>query len=163
MLGKKLTKADFNKFSKLIGADKSSESFKRDWSIVNYVRYTTPDVCVCCCDDYDIRDRTHIEAKTGRYHFEIHHMISVGQNKELDDVDNLAKICPACHASLGRGSADETTQKKLIIKIYTPWVMLLYTFISCIQYLIKCVLLPLAIFYTELKLQYRIVKTVELI
>ena len=118
VLGKKLTKADFNKFSKLIGADKGSDSFKRDWSIVNYVRYTTPDVCVCCCDDYDIKDRTHIEAKTGRYHFEIHHMISVGQNKELDDVDNLAKICPSCHASLGRGSADEKTQKELIIKIF---------------------------------------------
>ena len=45
-------------------------------------------------------------------------MISVGQNKELDDVDNLAKICPSCHASLGRGSADEKTQKQLIIKIF---------------------------------------------
>ncbi len=118
VLGKKLTKEDFNKFSKLIGTEKGVDSFKRDWSIVNYVRYTTPDVCVCCCDDYDIKDRTHIEARTGRYHFEIHHMISVGQNKELDDVDNLAKICPSCHASLGRGSADENTQKQLIIKIF---------------------------------------------
>lgn len=57
----------------------------------------------------------------------------------------------------------ESHRKKLIIKIYTPWVMLLYTFISCIRYLIKCVLLPLATFYTELKLQYRTVKMVELI
>ena len=118
VLGKKLSKEDFIKFSRLIGADKQLDSFKRNGNIVNYVRYSTPDICVCCCDDYDIKDRTHKEARTGRYHFEIHHMISVGQNKELDDVDNLAKICPACHASLGRGSADEKTQKQMIIKIF---------------------------------------------
>ena len=45
-------------------------------------------------------------------------MISVGNNKELDDIDNLAKICPACHAALGRGSADEVTQKTYIGKIF---------------------------------------------
>lgn len=45
-------------------------------------------------------------------------MISVGKNKELDDIDNLAKICPACHATLGRGSADEKTQKNCIRKIF---------------------------------------------
>ena len=115
---KKLTKTDLLKFKGMIGSSAESDSFKRDFSIVNYVRYCTPDVCVCCCDDYDIQDRTHVEPKTGRYHFEIHHMISVGKNKELDDVDNLAKICPACHASLGRGSASENVQKKLIRKIF---------------------------------------------
>ena len=118
VFGKKLSKEDFFKFSKLIGTDKNSDTFKRNFSIVNYVRYSTPDICVCCCDDYDIKNRTHIEAKTGKYHFEIHHMISVGQNKELDDVDNLAKICPACHACLGRNSANETTQKQMIAKIF---------------------------------------------
>ncbi len=115
---KKLTKTDTIKFKKMINLSDESDSFKRDFSIVSYVRYCTPDICVCCCDDYDIKDRTHIESKTGRFHFEIHHMISVGKNKDLDDVDNLAKICPACHASLGRGSADEKTQKELIRKIF---------------------------------------------
>lgn len=119
VFGKKLSKQDYYNFRKLIGADKNSEGFKRDLSIVNYIRYSTPDECVCCCDDYDIKSRTHIEAKTGRYHFEIHHMISLSQNKELDDVDNLAKICPACHAGLGRGSADEATQKQMIRKIFS--------------------------------------------
>lgn len=116
---KKLTSSDLAKFKALIGiSDVSNEKFKRDISIVNYVRYFTPDVCVCCCDDFDIKNRTHIEVATGRPHFEIHHMISVGNVKELDDVDNLAKICPACHASLGRGSADEQTQKSNIRKIF---------------------------------------------
>lgn len=118
VFGRKLTDDDRRAFRELIGAGENEEKFTRDMSIVNYVRYCTPDVCVCCCDDYDIRDRTHIENKTGRPHFEIHHVISVGKNKELDDVDNLAKICPACHASLGRGSADERTQKELIRKIF---------------------------------------------
>lgn len=102
----------------MIGINDEGESFKRDLSIVNYVRYFTEDKCVCCCDDYDIKDRTHIEPKTGRYHFEIHHMISVGKVKELDDVDNLAKICPSCHASLKRGSASEEVQKEMIRKIF---------------------------------------------
>lgn len=116
---KKLTPNDLIKFKELIGiSDVEYEKFKRDISIINYVRYFTPDVCVCCCDDYDIKDRTHSEVVTGRPHFEIHHMISVGKVKELDDVDNLAKVCPSCHASLGRGSADEQTQKSNIRKIF---------------------------------------------
>lgn len=119
VFGRKLTKDDLYKFKELIGAtDYFGEKFRRDVSIVNYVRYCTPDECVCCKDDYDIKDRSYLERSTGRYHFEIHHMISMGSNKELDDVDNLAKICPACHASLGRGSADETLQKENIRKIF---------------------------------------------
>ncbi len=118
VFNKKLTKSDTLKFKEMIGISNESDSFKRDLSIVNYVRYCTPDLCVCCCDDYDIKDRSHIDPKTGRYHFEIHHMISIGKNKDLDDVDNLAKICTACHAGLKRGSADEKTQKDLIRKIF---------------------------------------------
>lgn len=118
VFGRKLTSNDMRKFKELIGANDTQSEFRRDTSIVNAVRYGTDDKCVCCCDDYDIKDRSHIERNTGRYHFEIHHMISVGNNKELDDIDNLAKICPACHATLGRGSADERTQKNCIRKIF---------------------------------------------
>lgn len=118
VLGKKLTAEDFAKFRKLIGINSDDEEkFKRDGSIVDFVRYNTEDKCVCCCDDYDIKDRSYIDRKTGRYYFEIHHMISVGQTKELDDVDNLAKICPTCHRALKRGSATEQEQKILIRKI----------------------------------------------
>ena len=116
---KKLTKQDLAKFRSYIGLnDTEDEKFRRDASIVDYVRFFSPDECVCCKDDYDIKNRSYIERNTGRYHFEIHHMISVGKVKELDDVDNLAKICPACHASLKRGSADETTQKRNIANIF---------------------------------------------
>lgn len=118
VFGKKLTSNDMSKFKELIGANDTQSEFRRDASIVNAIRYGTDDICACCCDDYDIKNRSHIERNTGRYHFEIHHMISVGKNKELDDIDNLAKICPACHAILGRGSADEETQKNCIRKIF---------------------------------------------
>ena len=118
VFGKKLTTSDLIMFKNLIGASDESSEFRRDASIVNAIRYGTEDKCVCCCDDYEIKDRSYIERKTGRYHFEIHHMISIGRDKELDDVDNLAKICPACHAMLGRGSADELTQKTCIKKIF---------------------------------------------
>lgn len=115
--GKKLSKTDLINFKKLIGISPADDCFKRDYSIVNFIRYNTPDVCVCCCDDYDIKDRSYIERNTGRYHFEIHHVISVGKVKELDDVDNLAKICPTCHDLLKRGSANEKLQKEAITKI----------------------------------------------
>lgn len=118
VFGKKLTSTDLKKFKELIGANDSGSEFRRNASIVNAVKYGTEDVCVCCCDDYNIKDRSYIERTTGRYHFEIHHMISLGGNKELDDIDNLAKICPSCHATLGRGSADEKTQKECIRKIF---------------------------------------------
>lgn len=118
VFGRKLTSSDLNKFKELIGAKDSQSAFSRDTSIVNIIKYGTADICVCCCDDYDIKDRSFVEKNTGRFHFEIHHMISLGTNKELDDIDNLAKICPACHAMLSRGSADETTQKNCIRKIF---------------------------------------------
>lgn len=118
VFGKKLTSNDLFKFKELIGANDNQSEFRRDASIVNAIKYGTEDICVCCCDDYDIGKRSFIERNTGRFHFEIHHMISVGKNKELDDIDNLAKICPACHAMLGRGSADEETQKNCIKKIF---------------------------------------------
>lgn len=118
VFGKKLTKLDLDKFKKLIGANNDSQDFRRNFNIVNAVRYGTDDFCVCCCDDYNIKNRSFMERNTGRFHFEIHHMISVGKTKELDDVDNLAKICPSCHATLKRGSANELTQKECIRKIF---------------------------------------------
>ena len=118
VFGKKLTSSDLCKFKELIGANDTQSEFRRNTSIVTAIRYGTEDICVCCCDDYNIKDRSFIERNTGRFHFEIHHMISVGKNKELDDIDNLAKICPACHATLSRGSADESTQKNCIKKIF---------------------------------------------
>jgi hypothetical protein len=118
VFGKKLTKVDMAKFKKLIGANDSTD-FRRNMSIVKAVRDGTEDKCVCCCDKYDISKRTYLDPKTGRYYFEIHHMISVGKEKELDDVDNLAKLCPTCHAILGMNKElYEQDQKECIRNIF---------------------------------------------
>lgn len=44
-------------------------------------------------------------------------MISLGKNRELDVLENLAKLCPACHRALKKGSSEEEFQKRLIRNI----------------------------------------------
>ncbi len=44
-------------------------------------------------------------------------MISLGKNRELDVLANLAKLCPACHRALKRGASEERFQKRLIENI----------------------------------------------
>ena len=86
--------------------------------MVDAVRLFTPDECMGCKNKYKIEDRTFTNKKTGRLYFEIHHVISIGDNHELDDENNLVKLCPACHDTLKRGRATKETQKEIIIEIY---------------------------------------------
>lgn len=44
-------------------------------------------------------------------------MISLGKNRKLDVLENLAKLCPACHRALKKGSSEEKFQKRLIRNI----------------------------------------------
>ncbi|GAA7397660.1 hypothetical protein BD0140_01010 [Helicobacter pylori] len=44
-------------------------------------------------------------------------MISLGKIRELDVLENLAKLCPACHRALKKGASAEGFQKRLIGKI----------------------------------------------
>ncbi len=44
-------------------------------------------------------------------------MISLDKNQELDVLANLAKLCPACHRALKKGSSEEGFQKRLIRNI----------------------------------------------
>ncbi len=44
-------------------------------------------------------------------------MISLDKNQELDVLANLAKLCPACHRALKKGSSEEEFQKRLIRNI----------------------------------------------
>lgn len=114
--GHNLTEEDIRKFKDFIGiTEATNDTFQRNPTIVQYIRYFTKDECACCKDKYKISDRTCLLRNTkDRYYLEIHHVISVGHEKQLDDIDNLVKVCPACHATLKRGRADETTQKGLI-------------------------------------------------
>lgn len=44
-------------------------------------------------------------------------MVSLGKIRELDVLANLAKLCPACHRALKKGSSEEGFQKRLIRNI----------------------------------------------
>ncbi len=107
-----------------LGWIQKSEEFKRDSKIINFYRIATPNVCSACCDDYDIKERSflslplyQITQNPDSYYTEIHHVISLGKDKELDVLANLAKLCPACHRALKKGSSEEEFQKRLIRNI----------------------------------------------
>ncbi len=112
------------KLREQLGWIQKSEEFKRDSKIINFYRISTPNVCSACCDDYDIKERSflslplyQITQRSDSYYTEIHHVISLGKDKELDVLENLAKLCPTCHRALKKGSSEEGFQKRLIGKI----------------------------------------------
>ena len=119
ILNRKLNSQQIKQYQKELGflADTSDERTIRNDLIVQIARLEWPDECVCCKHLYNICDRSFIHRKTNRPYFEIHHVISLGNNQELDDTDNLAKLCPTCHAALKRGRALEVYQKELIANI----------------------------------------------
>ncbi|MUU21495.1 HNH endonuclease [Helicobacter pylori] len=112
------------KLREQLGLIQNSEEFKRDSKIINFYRISTPNVCSACCDDYDIKERSflslplyQITQKLDSYYTEIHHVISLGKNQELDVLENLTKLCPTCHRALKKGASTEGFQKRLIGKI----------------------------------------------
>ncbi len=119
-----LDKKRIKELREQLGFIQKSEEFKRDSKIINFYRISTPNVCSACCDDYDIKERSflslplyQITQRSDSYYTEIHHVISLGKDKELDVLENLAKLCPACHRALKKGASAEGFQKRLIGKI----------------------------------------------
>ncbi|MGL2434732.1 HNH endonuclease [Helicobacter pylori] len=115
---------NIKKLREQLGFIQDSEEFKRDSKIINFYRLSTPNVCNACCDDYDIKERSflslplyQITQRSDSYYTEIHHVISLGKDKELDVLENLAKLCPTCHRALKKGASEEGFQKRLIGKI----------------------------------------------
>ncbi|GAA7450092.1 hypothetical protein ID1017_09160 [Helicobacter pylori] len=112
------------KLREQLGLIQKSEEFRRDSKIINFYRLSTPNVCSACCSDYDIKERSFISLPLYQitqdpdsYYTEIHHVISLGKNQELDVLANLAKLCPACHRALKKGASKEGLQKRLIRNI----------------------------------------------
>lgn len=112
------------KLREQLGWIQKSEEFRRDSKIINFYHISTPNVCSACCGDYDIKERSFISLplyqitqRSDSYYTEIHHVISLGKNKELDVLENLAKLCPTCHRALKKGASAEGFQKRLIGKI----------------------------------------------
>ncbi|GAA9330817.1 hypothetical protein BTM412_02200 [Helicobacter pylori] len=107
-----------------LGWIQKSEEFRRDSKIINFYRISTPNVCSACCGDYNIKERSFISLALYKitqnpdsYYTEIHHVISLGKDKELDVLANLAKLCPACHRALKKGASEDGFQKRLIENI----------------------------------------------
>ncbi|GAA6966112.1 hypothetical protein ID0079_02380 [Helicobacter pylori] len=112
------------KLREQLGWIQRSEEFRRDSKIINFYRISTPNVCNACCGDYHIKERSFISLplykitqNPNSYYTEIHHVISLGKDKELDVLANLAKLCPACHRALKKGASEEGFQKRLIENI----------------------------------------------
>ncbi len=112
------------KLREQLGWIQKSEEFRRDSKIINFYRISTPNVCNACCGDYDIKERSFISLPLYKitqnpdsYYTEIHRVISLGKDKELDVLENLAKLCPTCHRALKKGSSEEGFQKRLIENI----------------------------------------------
>ncbi|GAA9492594.1 hypothetical protein UBN2_02210 [Helicobacter pylori] len=119
-----LDKKRIKELREQLGFIQNSEEFKRDSKIINFYRLSTPNVCSACCDDYDIKERSflslplyQITQNPNSYYTEIHHVISLGKNQELDVLENLAKLCPTCHRALKKGASAEGFQKRLIRNI----------------------------------------------
>lgn len=117
IFGKEITESDINCLRSSLGFDDSIKAI-RDYSLVELIRLQAADECASCKNKYDLKDRTHIHKRTGRPYFEIHHMISLGQNQELDNEDNLVKLCPICHSALKKGVASKKEQIEIIKEIY---------------------------------------------
>ncbi|WRF16285.1 HNH endonuclease [Helicobacter pylori] len=119
-----LDKKSIEKLREQLGWIQESEEFRRDSKIINFYRLSTPNVCSACCGDYDIKERSFISLplyqitqNPNSYYTEIRHVISLGKDKELDILANLAKLCPTCHRVLKKGSSEERFQKHLIENI----------------------------------------------
>lgn len=93
------------------------EKTRRNQGIVQYVRAFFDDECICCKNEFPLENRTFKMRNSDRYYLEIHHVISFSADNTLDQIDNLVKICPACHRALTKNRAEESYQKQLITKI----------------------------------------------
>lgn len=84
----------------------------RSKSIITLFSNISEDKCAICGTT-----KTFINKNTGKQHFEIHHVISYYNGKELDNIANLVKLCPNCHDMLKKNRAPKKDQINAIIKI----------------------------------------------
>lgn len=121
ILNKTKTSHEIEQLRKNLGFiydDVIDEKVRRNQGIVQYIRAFFPDECACCKDIFPIENRSFKYRNSNRWYLEIHHIISFSSDKMLDQIDNLVKLCPACHRALTKNRADEEYQKGLISKIF---------------------------------------------
>ncbi|MDY4936229.1 MAG: HNH endonuclease [Candidatus Enteromonas sp.] len=110
---KELTTRTVEELRKRMGFHKneSNETDSRNMSIVELFDAIAPDKCAIC------NTETTYARPNGRQYFEIHHVISRCNGKELDNIANLVKLCPTCHRMMKRNGAPKVDQIRAIIKI----------------------------------------------
>lgn len=110
---KKLTPAAISDLRKKLGfSDSTSEKTYRNRTIIELFNEIAEDKCAICGTT-----QTFVNKRTGKQHFEIHHVISYTNGAELDNIANLVKLCPTCHDMLKKNATDKGKQIKAILKI----------------------------------------------
>lgn len=85
---------------------------------MQYAKLVLDDECASCKDEYPITERTFKYRNSDRFYLEIHHCIDFSADSTCDQIDNLVKLCPACHRTLTKQRADESYQKMIIQNIF---------------------------------------------
>lgn len=88
----------------------------RDYTIVKIAKEILPDVCSGCINKYDLKYRTFKYKNSTKWYLEINHVIAFANNN-VDQFDNLCKLCPPCHKALTKNRADEELQRMIIKSI----------------------------------------------
>lgn len=124
VLCRDLSNAEINELRKSLDfteqeiANSHSRFAIRNQKIVAYAREVFADECVGCKGEYNISTRTFRMPRNGRWYLEINHVIPyANDSKKVDVVDNLVKLCPACHRALTPNRAEESLQKHIIDKM----------------------------------------------
>ncbi len=111
---KKITPAAVIELRKRLGFDTQSSTSKtsRNRTIIELFNEISEDKCAICGTS-----ETFLNKRTGRQHFEIHHVISYKNGTEFDNIANLVKLCPTCHDMLKKNATAKEKQIKAITKI----------------------------------------------
>ena len=111
---KKLTPIAIAELRKKLGFTDNSPSEKtnRNRTIIELFNEISEDKCAICGTT-----ETFVNKRTGKQHFEIHHVISYKNGIELDNIANLVKLCPTCHDMLKKNATAKEKQIKAILKI----------------------------------------------
>lgn len=118
---KKLTPATISELRKKLGFSNSTiDKTTRDRTIIELFNDLAEDKCAVCGTT-----KTFTNKRTGRQHFEIHHVISFKNGAELDNIANLVKLCPTCHDMLKKNASNKENQIKAILKILSEHVEIL--------------------------------------
>lgn len=107
IFNKELDKTEIVRLRKELDFDKpKKQGIGRNTNIVKIFSEYSEDKCASCGTS-----KTSTNKRTGRQNFDIHHFIPFKVDEVgLDNIDNLVKLCPTCHASLKRGRATKEEQ-----------------------------------------------------